>query len=185
MSSSPETSLSAAQVTPQPARNTLAPSFEDKDIYKVVLETRNFEISLFWQRSNYFLVLNSALAVGFFNLKASEYAFVFALFGLLTSVLWLRVTLGSKYWQSRWEHRLRLIEQQVAPNLNLFAADWSTIQSDVEASVKNNRPQSPLKAWLERQVLKKQSVSYNMMLLSLCFLVGWVLLGIARLLSKG
>lgn len=30
------------------------------------LDTRNFEISLYWQRSNYFLVLNTALAVGFF-----------------------------------------------------------------------------------------------------------------------
>src|SRR5207248_3234570 len=36
------------------------------DAYKIALETRNLEINLFWQRSNYFLVLNTAIAVGFF-----------------------------------------------------------------------------------------------------------------------
>ena len=41
---------------------------EDKDLYRVALDTRNLESTLFWQRCNYFLVLNSALALGFFNL---------------------------------------------------------------------------------------------------------------------
>src|SRR4051794_39983352 len=41
---------------------------ELKDAYQVLLSTRNLEIGLFWQRSNYFLVLNSGLALGFFSL---------------------------------------------------------------------------------------------------------------------
>ena len=36
------------------------------EAYRTALATRNFEISLFWQRSNYFLVLSTAIAVGFF-----------------------------------------------------------------------------------------------------------------------
>ena len=160
------------------SKNNLAPTIEDKDIYKTVLDTRNLEIALFWQRSNYFLVLNSALAVGFFNLKSQEYAFLLAAFGLITSLLWFRVALGGKYWQSRWEQRLSVIESKIAPSLNLFSASWETIQSDVAASLSNNKPQGWFKKWLERQVLKKHSVSYNMTLLSLCFVIGWVLLDV-------
>jgi hypothetical protein len=58
--------------------HNLCQSIEDKDIYKYVLDTRNFEISLFWQRSNYFLVLNSALAVGFFSLKSTKFMYLLA-----------------------------------------------------------------------------------------------------------
>jgi len=101
------------------------PIMEDKDIYKHVLDTRNFEISLFWQRSNYFLILNSSLAVGFFNLKAKLYECCLAALGMLASILWFNVNLGSKFWQSRWEQSLHDIESKMAPNLNLFAADWA------------------------------------------------------------
>ncbi|HEY4679149.1 MAG TPA: hypothetical protein VIJ01_18425 [Candidatus Angelobacter sp.] len=43
------------------------------DAYKVLIDTRNLEINLFWQRSNYFLVLNTGLAIGFFNIKEDWY----------------------------------------------------------------------------------------------------------------
>jgi hypothetical protein len=175
----------AAGESSEVPKYNLAPSIEDKDIYKIVFDTRNFEISLFWQRSNYFLVLNSALAVGFFNLKSQEYAFVLAILGFIVSVLWFRVVLGSKYWQSRWEHRLGVIERKIAPDLQLFAADWKTIQADVEASLTNNQPQGWLKRWIERKVVKKHSVSYNMTLLSLWFLVGWIALAVARIYRGG
>jgi hypothetical protein len=32
------------------------------EAYRTALATRNLEINLFWQRSNYFLVLNTAIA---------------------------------------------------------------------------------------------------------------------------
>jgi hypothetical protein len=109
---------------------------EDKDLYRFALDTRNLEITLFWQRCNYFLVLNSFLAVGFFNLKAPGYSLLLAMLGLLTSVLWFGVSLGSKFWQSRWEYRLSQFEKEVAPGLNFFSADRATVQGDVEKSLK-------------------------------------------------
>lgn len=36
------------------------------EAYRVAKETRSLEINLFWQRSNYFLVLSTAIAAGFF-----------------------------------------------------------------------------------------------------------------------
>jgi hypothetical protein len=95
------------------------PISQEERLYKIVLGTRNFEISLFWQRSNYFLVLNTALAVGFFSVengatKGKEFAATLALLGIITSTLWILVNSGSKYWQSRWEHELVLRERDLA-----------------------------------------------------------------------
>ena len=36
----------------------------DFELYKIAIQTRNLELGFFWQRSNYFLVLNTALATG-------------------------------------------------------------------------------------------------------------------------
>jgi len=155
---------------------------ENKDAYKFALDTRNFEIALFWQRSNYFLVLNSALALGFFNLQKQEYAWLLAVFGFLASYLWFQVNLGSKYWQVRWENRLSIFENEVSPGLNFFSANWQTIQKDVEDSLGNTRDdKGSLRKWVDKQVLKKPSVSYNMTLLSLGSMLAWALLAVIRI----
>src|SRR5208337_3983956 len=112
---------------------------ENKDVYKMAIDTRNFEISMFWQRSNYFLVLNSALALGFFNLQKPDnlrvYPLVFAGFGILVSYLWYQVNLGAKFWQARWEQRLLKVEEVLIPGAKFFAADYDTIYTDVENSL--------------------------------------------------
>jgi len=154
-------------------KNKIVPTIEDKDIYKTALDTRNFEISLFWQRSNYFLVLNSALALGFFNLKEQKYTLVLAIFGGIVSWLWFCVNLGSKFWQTRWEHRISIIENAIAPELKFFSADWDTIYDDVSQSLAGSSVLRRLKRWF---VLKKPSVSNQMMWLSVCFMLGWAIL---------
>jgi len=85
----------------------------DLEAYRVAKEARNLEITLFWQRSNYFLVLSTAIAAGFFSLRDAKYALPLAIFGLVVGLLWIAVNLGSEFWQSRWEHRLRLAEEQL------------------------------------------------------------------------
>src|SRR5258705_9819865 len=82
-------------------------------IYRIAYDTRNFEISLFWQRSNYFLVLNTAIAVGFFSANRDAYRLGLSIVGLVVALLWVRINLGSKYWQVRWEHRLEIVEKQL------------------------------------------------------------------------
>ena len=42
------------------------------EAYRVAKETRNLEINLFWQRSNYFLVLSGGIAAAFFSAKRFE-----------------------------------------------------------------------------------------------------------------
>ena len=165
-------------MTESESKNKIVPTIEDKDIYKIALDTRNFEITLFWQRSNYFLVLNSALALGFFNLNDKKYTLLMAIFGVITSWLWFCVNLGSKFWQSRWEQRLSIIENKIDSELKFFAADWETIYQDVEQSLVGDSLFRRIRRWL---VLKKPSVSNQMMWLSLCFIIGWLGLILHRL----
>ena len=84
--------------------------------FKIVLETRNFEIELFWKRCNYFLVLNTALAVGIFasfNGNGANKVFLpwICLVGVFVCFAWIQVGLGAKYWQSHWE-RVVMQEQE-------------------------------------------------------------------------
>jgi hypothetical protein len=149
----------------------------DLEAYRTALETRNFEIGLFWQRSNYFLVLNTAIGTGFFVVESDELELLLSLLGLGAAVLWLCVNLGSKFWQARWEHRLELTEAALKPAFaDFFSADWPTLRSDVEASFAV--PYGTRGRWDRRLwrwgVLQKPSVSLMMTYLSLAFILFWV-----------
>jgi len=153
--------------------------------YKVAIDTRNLEIGLFWQRSNYFLVLNAALALGFFKVEEGKFSVLLAVFGIFVSIIWFRVNLGSKFWQSRWEQRLKLKEEEIASDLNYYSADWDLIYKDVkdnlEYSSKNN---GWVRRWIDRETLNKPSVSYNMILLSIIFQIGWILLVVLEFITS-
>ncbi|HAS6341088.1 TPA: hypothetical protein I7247_21060 [Vibrio vulnificus] len=146
---------------------------EKEDLYKIAIETRNMEIGLFWQRSNYFLVLNTAVAVGFFSIKSVEFQVILALFGIVVSVLWFGVNLGSKYWQSRWEHRASVIESEIDSSIEMFSASKSTIDADVKASLLNHKLNSKLD-WYDKLVMQKPSVSKYMSTLAGLFILLWL-----------
>ena len=159
---------------------TIARTIEDKDIYRIALDTRNLEISLFWQRSNYFLVLNSGLALAYFSIQNVWISLAVAIFGLLSALLWYRTNLGSKFWQSRWEQRLAEIERRIAPDLKMFAADYQSIEEDVRQSQNLRGSKTIFHRWLQRQILRKPSVSAGMTALSMLFVSAWVVLPILR-----
>ncbi len=143
-------------------------------VYKTAVQARNMEIRLFWQRSNYFLVLNTAIGIGFF--AKEQYAIPVSLFGMSVSVLWLCLNFGSKFWSVRWEQRLYDLERELSPSAQLFAASPDRIRKDVEKG---------LGFWDDRfwgsdlcrpLVMKKFSVSQMMTILSFLFLVLWIVL---------
>ena len=145
----------------------------DRDeLYRIAIQTRNLEISLFWQRSNYFMVLNTAIALGFFTQKSGPYALILAGLGVVVSGLWFFVNLGGKYWQSRWEERVSVYENEVAPDAQLFSATPEQVKADVESNI-NRGSHTGLKAFLYKQVLRKPSVSYQMLSLSFFFICFW------------
>ena len=147
---------------------------ERYELYKIAIQTRNLEIGMFWQRSNYFMALNTAIAIGFFTQKAGPYGLILAALGAIVSLLWFFVNLGGKYWQSRWEQRASIYEKEVAPDADLFSASKETIQTDVEVSLSRGN-HTGFQKWLDKQILKKPSVSYQMMVLSFFFVCFWVI----------
>jgi hypothetical protein len=146
-----------------------------RGFYQTLIDTRNFEISLFWQRSNYFLVLNTGIAFGFFNLKESRYVWAMAVIGLLASFLWFWVCLGSKHWQARWEQRLRDFEHEHFPSLEFFSASRERIREDVSQGLGFFTLKWPKRS-IYKLALYKPSVSFSMILLAALFVLGWVVL---------
>lgn len=87
------------------AQNPAAPDKPppDPSELKIALDNRAFEIQLFWQRPNYFLVLMTALGIGTFSVKDPIFSPAIALFATACSYFWFRTNLGSKFWQESWE----------------------------------------------------------------------------------
>ncbi len=155
--------------------------------FEIALDTRNFEINLFWKRSNYFLVLNTAIAVGFVSLIKKDLsivkdmesyiqALVLCFIGVVVCIIWFKVNLGSKYWQSYWEQNL----DKSANNMKLC---FFTVKTDkiVKRNLWNNRQKGQRACWedpYDRLVLQKPSVSKCMTFLSLFFLAIWILVGL-------
>jgi len=152
----------------------------EEKLFKIALDTRNFEISLFWQRSNYFLVLNSALAAGFFSLKEPAYATVLASLGAIASLLWALVNLGGKYWHSRWEHELEVRERKLYPDDPMFAASRQQTDRYVRESLLWNGS-GILRRWIDRLIVMKPSVSGMITILSGVFCLTWTGLLVQRL----
>ncbi len=151
------------------------------DIYRMAYETRNLEINLFWQRCNYFLVLNSALALGYFNIRDAIYQFPVSILGLVVCMLWYRVALGSKYWNSRWEHVLREVEAvyirhgYIEHGVELFSADPRRVGKDVAESIPS-WSHGLFARIIANRVLTKPSVTLTMTMLVIVFIASWSLL---------
>lgn len=142
------------------------------EAYKLAVSTRQFEIQMFWQRSNYFMVLNTAIAVGFFALKNDNYEPILAALGFSVSILWFFTSLGGKYWQSRWEQAAHRLELECCPEAKLFAASPEFVKQEVEQHLSVNNHHI-FRRWIDRQILRKPSVSYQMTTLSLLFAAFW------------
>lgn len=100
--------------------NSAFPQAVAKDALTFALDTRKFEISLYWQRTAYFWALIAAAFAGYFAVLSAEHiehkafnAFTLADIGLVFSLAWFRVNRGSKFWQENWERHVDLLEDAV------------------------------------------------------------------------
>jgi ABC-type multidrug transport system fused ATPase/permease subunit len=152
----------------------------DKEkLFEITLGIRNFEIGMFWKRSNYFLVLNTTLAVGFFTVK-EPYVLYVGFLGLLVCFLWFAVTLGGKFWQSRWEHQLYKIEMDSNISAGLFTQNHEDLKTIVSDSLNYNK-HNIVRKQFDKLVLLKPSVSYMMMLLSVFSILFWIIVIASKL----
>lgn len=105
--------LSATRVGQLPDSEAMGKAFE------IAHDNRKLEIQLFWQRSLFFwgFVAAALVAYGAAYNATSSLQIVFALFGLVCSVVWSAGNRGSKYWQEYWEGKVNLFQHYVTGNI--------------------------------------------------------------------
>ena len=140
---------------------------------QIALDNRTFEIQLFGQRSNYFLVLITALGAGVFTLKDQWLALPFSFFAMASSFLWYRTNLGSRFWQESWEAEVSALAKE--HNIRSFERPIEEIRQQVESALSGGGRRWFLRRWVDRQILKKPSVTANMIYLSMMCTAVWAL----------
>ncbi len=76
---------------------------------KQALDTRKFEIELYWKRTTYFWAFIVSIFIAYFAVLNKNYdnfpelRVMISIVGFLFSIGWYLVNRGSKYWQESWE----------------------------------------------------------------------------------
>lgn len=92
------------------------------EAFKFALDTRKFEIELYWKRTTYFWAFIAATFTGFGLVSWDRYfltdtekliQFFLACFGFLLSFAWFFANKGSKQWQENWEYHVDNLENEV------------------------------------------------------------------------
>jgi hypothetical protein len=155
----------------------------DPSELKIALDNRAFEIQLFWQRSNYFLVLMTALGIGAFSVKDPMFSPAIALFATACSYFWFRTNLGSKFWQESWEVEVTELSRELG--VRSFEKSTAQVREQVRKSLSDGRTsekRSLLRIWVDRLTIRKYSVTYNMILLSFVSTMVWLFVAIVLII---
>lgn len=99
-------------------------SFKDEkkraEAFKYAIDTRKFEIELYWKRATYFWTFIAAALAGYAAIQASstiqdktDLSVVLCCLGVLFSFGWHCVNRGSKQWQENWENHVDMLETEV------------------------------------------------------------------------
>ncbi|QNL22652.1 hypothetical protein HZR84_12095 [Hyphobacterium sp. CCMP332] len=101
---------------------------QDNEKLKLALDrawqNRDFEINKYWQRAAYFWGFIVLLIGGYLTLKNSnkgegileknsEFELYIILLGIIFSLAWYLVNLGSKRWQENWEGHIDALENEI------------------------------------------------------------------------
>jgi hypothetical protein len=149
----------------------LAKTNIDPTELKIALDNRAFEIQLFWQRSNYFLVLITALGIGVFSIKDPIFSLLIAIAATTSSYFWFRTNLGSRFWQESWEAEVILLAHELG--IRSFQRPMSEIVAQVDKELSGGNNKGKFRGWIDRKILEKPSVSYHMIKLSIASMFLW------------
>ena len=124
----------------QRPRPRTPPSTNVEELLKNALDTRKFEIELYWKRATYFWAFIAAAFAGYFALVASdkippveknEALTVLECIGLVFSFGWFLANKGSKFWQENWEKHVDMLENHV------YGPLYKTVLDNAEFSAFN------------------------------------------------
>jgi hypothetical protein len=86
------------------------------------LDTRKFEISLYWHRAAYFWAFIALMFTAYYQVVEAArmsddlkhmLSCVISGLGIFISLCWLFVNKASKYWQENWEHHVCFLEDDI------------------------------------------------------------------------
>ncbi len=88
-------------------------------------EIRKFEIELAWKRTIYIStfqgLLFTALGASFnaqYGVLVDIFRVIVSVAGIVTSVAWILINIGSKFWYENWEHHVDFLEDAVEGRLH-------------------------------------------------------------------
>ncbi|MDM1302059.1 hypothetical protein [Acinetobacter indicus] len=130
---------------------------ELKSVYKLSIETRNFEISNLIHRNNFFMLFQGVLLAAVFSNQASKpfVESIICFMGIFISWHQIKVAAGAKYWQEWWEVRTSDIELALKRKMkrltgsdesfiSLFDFSESKSKSQTEAKVISKTYKKPV-----------------------------------------
>ncbi len=92
--------------------------------FETALDTRKFEIELYWKRATYFWAFIAAMFVAYFAVFNSDkideikgVTILISILGYFFSLGWYFVNRGSKYWQENWEAHVDMLGSKVQGEL--------------------------------------------------------------------
>jgi len=134
------------------------------EIYKIVIDTRKFEIENFWKRATFFWGTIAILFYAYYSIKIeTKYLCVVSLTGLVYGLIFSISTRGSKYWQEHWE----LLAREYEGKLNdIYLFRWQLIK---KIHLKTNDNLMLLKP-------RRVSVSKLVMIISDFLVFSWLIL---------
>ncbi|EHU1703079.1 TPA: hypothetical protein ACNFOO_002636 [Acinetobacter baumannii] len=158
---------------------------ELKAVYKLAIETRNFEIQQLINRNNFFMLFQGVLLAAVFSNQASKpfVEFVICFAGIIISWHQVGVAAGAKYWQEWWELKASEIEKKLKDSFeadsfislfNLDHGDQDNQRSKVMLKV--NKQTGWIETIVNSLILKKYSVSRVPIRSGLILMVTWIIL---------
>ncbi len=85
-------------------------------------KNRDFEIDKYWSRATYFWAFIAVAFAGYISIKSSDklvepfisrFSFIVICLGIVFSLSWLLVNIGSKKWQENWEKHIDMLEDDI------------------------------------------------------------------------
>lgn len=167
---------------------------ELKAVYKLAIETRNFEIQQLINRNNFFMLFQGVLLAAVFSNQASKpfVEFVICFTGIIISWHQVGVAAGAKYWQEWWELKTSEIEKELKETLgnkgfiSLFNLDHSEQEDQrPKVLVKINKHTGFMESMISALILKKYSVSRVPIRSGLILMITWLVLFLSTLNWEG
>ena len=138
-----------------------------KHLFKIALESRNFEITQLVHRNNYFMIFQGVIFMGLIQSSHNVpiVSFMICLVGLVTSFYQARMASGAKFWQEYWEAALSRIERSLLLELKGSSEERRSLfalfhdDQEVYNSMVRKKIGAKSSSFISDMIMKRHSVS--------------------------